>query len=281
MPRPTFNSLAITEPENFVDHFIDSTGVISWRFFSAKHDYQFCEWDFSGTNEQENDCLMGILKALDKEVYIAVFDQLGATACRILVPDYSEVYPVEDLIWDNTNKSLDYREDILNLHSLNEDELASLVERLEESQLDNYIDIRTLIGIEFDENTVWGQLTILELKTLIYLALGALEEAAELIGEFLQYNDNTVERGLFYQALHTVLEITLDEELHLEHYIENLNRMFGGENMKNVVGSVTGEVRFFGLSKTSMKLEGLDKHLRLIDSYKKLHQARAVQAKNS
>ena len=26
--------------------------------------------------------------------------KLGATACRILVPDYSEVYPVEDLIWD-------------------------------------------------------------------------------------------------------------------------------------------------------------------------------------
>ena len=42
---------------------------------------------------------------------------LGATACRILVPGYSEVYPVEDLIWDNTNKALDYREDILNIHS--------------------------------------------------------------------------------------------------------------------------------------------------------------------
>ena len=39
VPQPTFNSLAVTEPENFVEHFIDSTGVISWRFFSAKHDY--------------------------------------------------------------------------------------------------------------------------------------------------------------------------------------------------------------------------------------------------
>ena len=278
VPRPTFNSLAITEPENFVDHFIDSTGVISWRFFSDKHDFQFCEWDFSGTNEQENDYLMAILADLGKEVYIAVFDQLGATACRILVPDYSEVYPVEDLIWDNTNKSLDYREDILNLHSLNEEALVSLVERLEESQLDNYIDIRTLIGIEFDENTVWGQLTILELKTLIYLALGALEDAIELVGEFLQYNDNTVARGLFYQAIHTVLEITLNEDLDLDDFIGNLNRMFGEENMKNVVGSVYGEVQFFGLSKTSMNLEGLDKHLRLIDSYQKLHQARAKAA---
>ncbi|WDE02751.1 OsmC domain/YcaO domain-containing protein [Thalassomonas viridans] len=278
VPKPTFNSMAVTEPENFVEHFIDSTGVISWRFFSAKHDYEFCEWDFSGTNEEESACLFGILKDLGKEAYVATFDNLGASACRILVPDYSEVYPVEDLIWDNTNKALAYREDILNIHSLSDDALSSLVERLEESQLDNYIDIRTLIGIEFDENTVWGQLTILELKILIYLALGELESAIELVEEFLQYNDNTVERGLFYQAIHTVLEIALDEELELEHFIANLRRMFGEENMDNVVGSVTGEVRFFGLTKTSMNLEGLDKHLRLIESYKKLHQARRVLA---
>ena len=278
VPKPTFNSMAVTEPENFVDHFIDSTGVVSWRFFSNKHDYEFCEWDFSGTNEEENDLLMSILKDLGKDVYIAEFNQLGATACRILVPDYSEVYPVEDLIWDNTNKSLDYREDILNLHILSEEALVALVERLEDSQQDNYIDIKTLIGIEFDENTVWGQLTILELKILSYLALGALEDAIELVGEFLQYNDNTVERGLFYQAIHAVLEVTLDEEMELEDYMDNFNRMFGEDNMEQVVGSVFGEVRFYGLTPTSLKLEGLDKHLRLIESYKKLHQARKIAA---
>ncbi|NQZ22599.1 MAG: OsmC domain/YcaO domain-containing protein [Colwellia sp.] len=275
VPKPTFNSMAVTEPENFVDHFIDSTGVISWRFFSGKHDYEFVEWDFSGTNEEENSGLMSILKDLDKEVYIAEFNQLGATVCRILVPDYSEVYPVEDLIWDNTNKALDYRADILNLHILSDEALTSLFDRLEDSQQDNYIDIRTLIGIEFDENTVWGQLTILELKILICLALGALEDAIELVGEFLQYNDNTVERGLFYQAVHAVLEVTLDEEMELADFMVNFNRMFGEENMQQVVNSVIGEVRFYGLTPTSMKLEGLDKHLRLIESYKKLHQARA------
>jgi ribosomal protein S12 methylthiotransferase accessory factor len=280
VPKPTFNSMAVSEPENFVEHFIDSTGVISWKFFSAKHDFDFCEWDFSGTNEEENRSLMAILKSLGKEAYIAEFDELGATVCRILVPDYSEVYPVEDLIWDNTNKSLDYREDILNLHTLSDGALASLFERLEDSQQDNYIDIRTLIGIEFDENTVWGQLTILELKILICLALGELETALELVGEFLQYNDNTVARGLFYQAVHAVLEITLNDELVLEDYIENFKKMFGEDNMENVVGSVFGEVRFLGLTPTSMKLEGLDKHLRLIKSYKKLHQARAVKAAN-
>lgn len=279
LPRPTFTSQAVTEPENFVEHFIDSTGIISWRFFSSQQDYEFSEWDFSGTNEQENEKLLGILKELNKEVYIAVFDQLGATACRIIVPDYSEVYLIEDLIWDNTNKALNFREDILNIHSLNNDELTRLVDQLEESQLDNYTDIITLIGIEFDENTVWGQLTILELKILIYLALNNLEEAKELVEQFLQYNDNTVERGLFYQAVDTILEITLDEELELKHYNTNLNRMFGQDTIQNATGCVTGDIRFYGLFKTSMELEGIEPHLRLIESYKKLHKARSLLAK--
>ncbi|SEG87447.1 OsmC domain/YcaO domain-containing protein [Marinobacterium lutimaris] len=278
VPPPTFNSMAVTEPNNFVEHFIDSTGVVSWRFFSAKSDFEFCEWDFSGDNEHETATLYGILESLGKEAYVAHFEELGAPACRILVPGFSEVYPVEDLVWDNTNKALDYREDILNLHRLDDDALADLVERLEESQQDNYTDIKTLIGIEFDENTNWGQLTILELKLLISLALQRHDEALELVEAFLQYNDNTVDRGLFYQAVNAVLEIVLDDELELDDFLPNLSRMFGEERMAAVVGSVSGEVRFHGLEPTSMKLEGLDRHLRLIESYKKLHAARAARA---
>ncbi|AUJ71851.1 MULTISPECIES: OsmC domain/YcaO domain-containing protein [unclassified Pseudoalteromonas] len=277
VPKPTFNSMAVSEPENFVEHFIDSTGVISWRFFSAKHDYDFVEWDFTGTNEEECDKLFGILEGLGKEAYIAEFTDLGI-ACRILVPGFSEVYPAEDLIWDNTNKALQYREDILNIHSLDDEALANLVERLEDSQLDNYIDIITLIGVEFDENTVWGQLTILELKILIYLALGDIEAAIELVETFLQFNDNTVERGLFYQAMHATLEIALDEELEIEDYIHNFTRMFSKDVMDAVIGSINGDVKFYGLTPTNMKLEGLDKHLRLIESYKKLHAARGKLA---
>ena len=278
VPAPTFNSLEVSEPNNFVEHFIDSTGVISWKFFSAKHDYEFCEWDFSGTTEEENARLMSILHDMGKEVYIAVFDELGAAACRILVPDYSEVYPVEDLIWDNTNKSLYFREDILNIHTLDDEALQNLVERLEESELDNYSDIRTLIGIEFDENTPWGQLDIGELKLLIYLALQNYEEAKERVSAFLSYNNNTVERGLFYQAVNAVLDIMLDDELVLEDYLPNMTRMFGAERMENVVGTVNGDVKFYGLTPTNMQLEGLDRHLRLIESYKKLHAFRATKA---
>ena len=282
LPRPTFVSNAVTEPNNFVEHFIDSSGIVSWRFFSAKSDYDFVEWDFSGqgenSNAEEAATLFGILEEMGKEVYMAVYDQLGSTACRILVPGYSEVYPVEDLIWDNTNKSLLFRSDVLNLHSLDDDALEALLERLDDNELDEYGDIATLIGVEFDENTPWGQLTTLELKLLINLALEQFEEAKELVEAFLQYNDNSLERGLFYQALNVVLEVELDDDLELEDYVVNFRRMFGDARMDAVLGSMDGSVRFYGLTPTSMKLEGLDRHERLIDSYKKLHAARAKAA---
>ena len=282
LPQPTFSSNAVTEPNNYVEHFIDSSGVVSWKFFSAKSDFDFVEWDFtnggSNSNAQEADLLFAILKDMGKEVYMTVHEHLGATACRILVPDYSEIYLVEDLIWDNTNKALLFREDILNLHRLNNRQLEALLQRLEDSEVDDYTDITTLIGIEFDDNTVWGQLTVLELKLLIHLALQQLEDAKDLVESFLQYNDNTVERGLFYQALNVVLEVQLDDDLALADYELNFRRMFGNERMDAVIGSVDGSVRFYGLTPTNMQLEGLDKHLRLIDSYKKLHAARAKVA---
>ena len=279
LPLPTFVSNAVTEPNNFVEHFIDSSGIMSWRFFSDKANFEFVEWDFSSegksSNAEEAETLFHILEGMGKEIYTATYDELGAMSCRILVPGYSEVYPVEDLVWDNTNKALLFRTDILNLHRLDDENLRALLERLDNSELDEHSDVGTLIGVEFDDNTAWGQLTVLELKLLINLALKDFEVAQELTGAFLQYNDNTVERGLFYQALNVALEVLLDNDLALDDYSVNFRRMFSEARMDAVMGSIDGSIRFFGLTPTSMKLEGLDRHHRLIDSYKKLHKARS------
>ena len=277
---PTFNQSAICEHNNIVDHFIDSTGVISWKFFSEKFDFDFTEWDFSGTTEEEYNYLMDILNQLEKEVYIADFEELGVKACRILVPDYSEIYQTDDLIWDNHNKALTYRNDILNLHSLDDKSLAKLVKKLDESELDNYTKISELIGVTFDEATPWGQLNIGELKCLSLLALKKFEEAKEYIEMFMAFNDNPARRS-FYRALDAVGDITLNEELDLEDYKLNLTRMFGSDILNNAIGTVKGEVRFYGLTKTNSNLEGVDKHLRLIESYKKLQAAKSRFAAKS
>ncbi|MDD0852159.1 OsmC domain/YcaO domain-containing protein [Halobacteriovorax sp. GB3] len=275
VPAATFNEFAVTEHNNIVDHFIDSTGVVSWKFFSSDADYDFVEWDFKGTTQEEFNYLMSILDELGKEAYIADYEDLGASACRILVPDYSEIYLPEDLIWDNNNQALLYRKEILNLHSLNEEELSSLVEKLEESELDNYMPVTELIGVSFDESSAWAQLVLAELKALIHIALGDYEQAKEFIELLGSFNDNTPARRKFFQALNIVLDIVINDDLEFEHYQENLVRMYGEDLVNEIVKLINGENNFYGLSETDMNFKNNDKHLKLIESYHKLHKKRA------
>ncbi|MFT7679913.1 MAG: ribosomal protein S12 methylthiotransferase accessory factor, partial [Planctomycetota bacterium] len=66
----------------------------------------------------------------------------------------------------------------------------------------------------------------------------------------------------------------LREDLELEDYIPNLTRMYDEDILGKAASSVSGEIRFFGLTPTNMKLDGIEKHLRLLESYEKLQVAR-------
>ncbi len=272
---PTFNEFAVKEHNNLVDHFIDSSGVISWKFFSSQSDYEFCDWDFSGSTEEEYNYLMSILNQLEKEVYIADYEELGAKATRILVPNYSEIYEFSDLMWDNNNRAINFREDILNIHQLDDKKLEDLVDRLDESGIDIYTTIAELIGVAFDENSVWGQMTIGELRALSLVALGRFEEAKDLVEMLSTFSNSLPERKKFYQALNIALDIEVSEDLDLADYIHNLRRMYGNELMEIVTKTLNGELKFYGLFPTDTNLTGVDKHLRLIESYHKIQKVKA------
>lgn len=276
VPAPTFNSHAVSEHNNIIDHFIDSTGVISWKFFKDKFDYKFVDWNFEGSTQEEFNYLINILNKLEKEIYIADYEELGAKACRILVPNFSEIYEVEDLIWDNNNRALDFRDDILNIHNLDEEQLEELVGFIEDSEIDDYTLISELIGIAFEEASVWGQLTICELKTLIYLAINDLDNAKRYSDQLVNFSDNTPNRKKFFQALNIVLDIYLNPEHSINEYQNALSKMYSDELIENVISLVNSEQKFYGLTKTSTKLEGIEKHLKLIASYEKLQKAKRL-----
>ena len=82
----------------------------------------------------------------------------------------------------------------------------------------------------------------------------------------------------YFEAMSAALTVELDDEMDFADYEANFRRMFGNERMDAVIGSLEGSVRFYGLTETSMNLEGLDRHQRLIDSYRKVHAARAKMA---
>lgn len=267
---PTFSSFAISEQNNIVDHFIDSTGVISWKFFSSANEYEFFDWNIDGDTQEEHDHLLNILKEMELETYIADYEDLGAKGCRILVPGFSEIYAVEDLIWDNNNRGLDYRAKILNVHDLSTKELKSLVEDLDESELDNYMPISELIGVAFDENSVWGQLNIGELKALALLAMGNYNDAHEYVEMLSKFNDNLPSRKKFFQLLDALIFIEQSDEQQHSDYELNLKRMFSDNLYAAALKTLKCETKFYGMEKTNINLDGLEKHQKLIDSYKKL-----------
>ncbi|MCE3014198.1 MAG: OsmC domain/YcaO domain-containing protein [Proteobacteria bacterium] len=271
---PTLNELAVKEHNNIIDHFIDSTGVVSWKFFKETADYDFVDWSFKGSTQEEFDYLMGLLREIEKEVYISDYTELGACATRILVPEYSEIYLPEELVWDNHNKSRLFRDDILNLHTLSDELLQDLVTRLEESEIDNYHTIAELTGVAFDENSIWGQLTIGELKALSYLKLQAVEEAKVYVEMLSTFSNSLPERKKFYQLLNVLVDIELDESLEQTDLATALIKMYGPSLYQAALGSIQGTVSFYGLTPTDSKLTGLDKHQRLLASYQKLMRAR-------
>ncbi|MCB1196942.1 MAG: OsmC domain/YcaO domain-containing protein [Deltaproteobacteria bacterium] len=273
---PTFNSQAVRDHSNLVDHFIDSTGIVSWKLFAQTPDYTYTAWNMPGSTQEEYAYLMDILHSLNKEVYIAEYTSLGAQACRILVPDYSEVYEAQDLVWDNFNRAIVFRSNILSIHTLDQQSLEQLLDDFAAYHLDDHLLISELIGIAFDETDPWSRATVLELKILIFLALQNYDQAKDHIDLFLSYNENTVARCQLYQLLQIVLDIQLREDLHIDEYKTNLCRMYGENLFASVINCIRGKEKFIGLQATDMQLKGIAKHSKLLASYQKIQTAKQV-----
>jgi ribosomal protein S12 methylthiotransferase accessory factor len=95
----------VSESFNLESHFIDSNGKMGIQFLSAKKSFAFAPWNYSGENtEDEYDYLTGIFAAMGRELYIRDYNYLGFYSCQMIVPGVSEVYPIDDLIYNNRNR---------------------------------------------------------------------------------------------------------------------------------------------------------------------------------
>jgi ribosomal protein S12 methylthiotransferase accessory factor len=270
IPMATLNTQAVQEHTNLVEHFIDSSGVVSWKILDEQTDHPFVHWNVPGDTQQEYQYLMDLLKAMGNEVYIADYEDLGAHVCRVLVPGYSEIYQPDDLLWDNVNRGAWFRSDILNVHQLNDDQLGQLLTRLEEAQLDDYLLVGELMGIAFDENSVWGRCTVGELKALIALALKDFETAKHYVDLLLHFNDNVASRKKFYQLLHLGLATALRQDVAWKNLKSAFEKMYGPDLTAQIEQCMKGDLRFPGLEPIQDALGNLTKHQELLDSYRKI-----------
>ena len=264
-PAPGFDLEEIAASPNIEIHFVDSSGIISWNFLGSTPDFDFCDWNFSTTTAEDYRWLVERIHRSGHDIYIADFTHLDVYACRILVPGISEIYPLDDLEWENNSVGNAIREAILHLPDLDDDECTNLLETLNELDLDDQRPVATLIGLAADPDSFWSDLRLGELKTLLALATGdeeAIREGCEWVRHFDQLNPN---RRLVYRCIETLLDLD-----GADRHRSALNHLYGKTTVETAEAMLQRKQRFFGIVAPGSDFNGCEMHQQLLVAYGKL-----------
>ncbi len=275
---PSFDDEEVGDHTNLETHFIDSSGLISWDLFKKDADYPFVDWDFSGSTEEEFHTLMSLCQQCDAEVYIMDYDHLGVYACRILVPGLSDIYPAEDLQLANNIMGVHWRDTILSLPTSHgtKEEYLSLIGQFDEDGLDDFTRIREMIGIAPGKDNGWSHLRVGELKSMLALAGGDLEQALVWVEWTQDFNASlfTPARQNYYRCLHNLLLLREEHDREPAQYMEAFSRMYGEETLQAALNAIKGKQPFYGLQPIDPSLANLPVHQSLLAAYEKLQQAK-------
>jgi ribosomal protein S12 methylthiotransferase accessory factor len=264
-PEPGFDLDEIADSPNLEIHFVDSSGIISWEFLRATPDYEFSDWDFSGTTEEEFAWLCEAIHKDGRDIYIADFPHLGVYACRILVPSMSEIYPIDDLEWNNNSVGNQLHQALLHLPQQDDEALHELLATLDELGLDDQRPVPALIGLAEDAWSLWHDLRVGELKLLLALAIQdreAVEEGCQWVRQFDQLDPD---RRQVYRCVETLMQMEESGD-----YQASLLSLFGNYTLTTAQAMLRGEERFFGLDAPGHDLVGCVTHQRLLRAYRKL-----------
>ena len=275
---PSFNLEEVSDPHNLEAHFINSTGLISYAFFKEKSDYDFVDWNYDADTQSELVEMSKIAQKQGFEIYIADYGHLGVYACRILIPGMSDIYPVEDLLWNNNNEGTFFREAILSLDKLNDEEMHEILENLDDGEHSDMLKVAEFVGVVPDAGTPWASLQVGELKAMLYLALGEYEEAQTWVTWCKHMAVLEESRANVYRCLDALLEIELDEK-ELADYKGSLVLMYSQECIDICLDIMRKKVKFYGLHFPGLTLEGFKKHQTLLEGYAKVHKAKAAYYK--
>lgn len=268
---PGFDMEEIADSQNLEIHFVDSSGVISWDFLRSTPDYEFADWNFGSTTEEDYNWCVNTIHDSGHDMYIADFTHLGVYACRIFVPGMSEIYPVEELEWENNTVGNQVRPFAIKLQTLSQPESADLLETLLTLDLADELPVTTLIGLCADANSTWVDLRVGELKALAGLAAGDTEAILDGCAWIAQFNELKADRAHVYRCIANMVQIK--EELadaNVTLFEANLALMYGTETLQQAHRLINREDQYFGLANLGENMEGSHMHQQLLAAYRKV-----------
>ncbi|MBD3634928.1 MAG: YcaO-like family protein [Methylophaga sp.] len=270
---PTFDMEEVASPANLEMHFIDSSGYISYDFFREQPDYEFVDWDHDASTGDEFSWLTSIIHDLGFDIYIADYRHLDVYACRILVPGMSDIYPVDELVWENNNEGALFREALLSLKQGDRDSWQELLIALEEGGFNDHAPVAQFIGLAPDPGTLWASVRLGEIKLMLCLALED-EQALEWVDWCLSLGQGDEAQQRFYRCLRALLDIKWHSERDYDDYRRGLAQMYGEQTVNEGIEIVEGRTVFHGLHTPGLSLQGFDRHQALLAGYEKLQRAK-------
>jgi ribosomal protein S12 methylthiotransferase accessory factor len=270
-PEPGFDMDEITMASNLEIHFVDSSGVISWNFLGDKPDYPFVDWNFSTTTAEDYAWLCDCIKNEGRDIYVADFTEQGAYSCRILVPGMSEIYPVEDLAWENNSIGNRIRPSLVKLPELSDAEARSLLDDLQTLNLNDERPLWEILGLAIPLDTAWKELRIGELKTLLALAIGDEEATREGCDWIRHFQEMNPARHLVYRCIESLINFE-----DAGNFNRSLQLLYGAETVRQAQALLDRSERYFGLHALGADMQGSAMHQTLLAAYDKLFAATAV-----
>jgi ribosomal protein S12 methylthiotransferase accessory factor len=225
---PTFDMSLVEDSFNLEAHFIDSNGKIGFGFLAATKSFEYTSWSYKGEGSDfEYAFLCDIATSMGKEIYLREYTYLDFYSCHILIPSISEIYPIEDMVYQNRNVGKAIRPHVLNF-SQDYEILAELIEPLEDS-----LTIEKYIGVIFQHN-----FSMRELKVQVHILLKEYEEAQAL----LHVSDHPLDT-----LLCELIMLQKQKGVWIE-YEKALWNLFGQKNVEKAVAILEGKAYFIDVS---------------------------------
>lgn len=275
--EPSFDREAVASHENLETHFIDSSGLMPWKFFSDNADYDFVDWDFGGETSDEYAWICGVYETDGHPVYVADYNHLGFYACRVIVPGLSEIYPSEDLEWDNNNTAVPWRQVLLNLHASKDEQLHALDAWLDEQGVVEHHPVAALIGLAPDPKSPWEALRVGHLRLWLALALQQPDDIPELCQWAIDFGEASDSDVRLYRCI-SVLSGLTEHGYETEPFENSLSALYPGELLRLAHSLLDGSVRFPGLHDPGLELADMQQHQSLIAAFDKLRDAMTKNA---
>lgn len=163
---PSLDMDMVSSSNNLESHFIDSNGIMPLSFFNSKKSFEATLWSYDG--KSSSDDFKFLLKCLgERKLYIREYDYLGFYSTQLIVPNFSEVYPIDDLLYNNKNRAKRLRDMLLNFNSYDIDDILGEIE-----SLDDNLDVGKYIGVIFKQN-----FKMCDIKAWLYILNGDFEDA--------------------------------------------------------------------------------------------------------